>query len=354
MARLPLWTRLLAWFSAQLYARLLPPADFLVKLAAHLEVVPLEQACADYHATCAAGAQATHTVPRLVRALLVKALFKLSLRSLEDAIRTNLVIKWFVGYAIFEPGPDHSTLARFEHWVIEHQHRTFFDVVLRQIDQDFPEERRQPQIGDTFALQAHAAKEGLVRLIRHTCQCRLRDLTVAAPIVAAAVTAQLDHTALFGAADERDEFYLDAEARRQRLQTTVAAALACAALVQSHLAAAALPPAQTQPVTDRLADLAKIVADEVAITRAAAGAITRGATLPANQQGSYRLGSATDPAATYRVHGPGKCELGYNVNVAVTTHFVREIQAAPGAQPDAVGLPDLLTAQQAHHGVTPA
>ena len=107
-------------------------------------------------------------------------------------------------------------------------------------------------------------------------------------------------------------------------------------------------------MTARLAALTKIVADEVAMQRDAAGAITRVETLPAKQQGRYRLGSATDPDATYRVHGPGKCELGYNVNVVVNTHFVREIQAATGAQPDAVGLPDLLTAQQEHHGITPA
>jgi hypothetical protein len=30
------------------------------------------------------------------------------------------------------------------------------------------------------------------------------------------------------------------------------------------------------------------------------------------------------------VHGPDKCDLGYNVNVAVNTHFVREIQATNG------------------------
>jgi hypothetical protein len=114
-----------------------------------------------------------------------------------------------------------------------------------------------------------------------------------------------------------------------------------------------LPAAVRQPVTDRLADLTKIVADEVALTRDASGAITRVEVLPPKQQGSYRLGSATDPDATYRVHGKDKCDLGYNVNVAVNTHFVREIQAATGAQPDAVGLPDLLTAQQTHHDVVP-
>ncbi len=352
---LPLWARLLTWLSAQVYERFLAPHDFLVQLAARLDCAPLEQACASYQHTAGPGAQATHTVPRLVRALLIKYLWQLSLRELEYTIRTNLVVRWFVGYGLCERTPDHSTLERFEQWVNTYHHRTFFDVVLRQIDQEFPEQRRQAQVGDTFAMQANAAKEGLVRLIRHTCQCLLRNLTVAAPAVAAAVTAQLDARALFGAADERAEFYLDAEARRVRLQTTVVAALACVDLVQSQLAAApALPPAQAQPVAARLAALTKLMADEVAITRDAAGAITRVATLPAKQQGSYRLGSATDPDATYRVHGPGKCELGYNVNVAVNTHFVREIQAATGAQPDAVGLPDLLTAQQAHHDVTPA
>ncbi|MBM4341728.1 MAG: transposase, partial [Deltaproteobacteria bacterium] len=350
---LAFWPRLLTWLSAQVYERLRAPDDFWVRLADHLDCAPLERACAAYQHVAGPGAQATHTVPRLVRALLVKSLWNLSLRELEYTLRTNLVIRWFVGYGLFERTPDHSTLERFEQWVIKQHGRTFFDETLRQIDADFPEERRRPQVGDTFAMQAHAAKEGLVRLIRHTCQCLLRNLTAAAPPAAAAVTAQLDARALFGAADERDEFYLDAEARRVRLQTTVVAALACADLVQRQLAAAALPAAQTQPVTARLADLTKIVADEVAITRDPAGVITHVATLPAKQQGSYRLGSATDPDATYRVHGPDKCDLGYNVNVAVNTHFVREIQAATGAQPDAAGLPDLLTAQQEHHGVTP-
>ena len=125
------------------------------------------------------GNHATHTVPRLVRALLVKYLRNLSLRELEDDIRTNLASKWFVGYSPFEAGPDHSTLERFEQWVIAHQMRTFFDEVLRQIDQDCPEERRQPQIGDTYALRANAARETLIALVRHTCRRLLEVLAEA-------------------------------------------------------------------------------------------------------------------------------------------------------------------------------
>ena len=118
-----------------------------------------------------------------------------------------------------------------------------------------------------------------MRLIRHTCQCLLRVLHTADPVAHAAVTGQLEAVALFGAPAERAEFYLDPEARRVRVQTTVVAALHCAALVQAHLTPA-LPAAARQPVSDRLADLTKIIADEVALTRDASGAITRVEVLP--------------------------------------------------------------------------
>ena len=81
----------------------------------------------------------------------------------------------------------------------------------------------------------------------------------------------------------------------------------------------------------------------------------QGTPLKDDQRGSYRLGSATDPDATYRVHGESadKTDLGYNVQVAVTEDFVREIHADTGSQPDNVGVPDLLTAQQEHQGFLP-
>lgn len=122
----------------------------------------------------------------LVSLTLARYLFDWSYRQLEFQLRFNLIIKWFVGYPIFAAGPDHTTLERFEVWVEEHQHRVYFDEILRQIDADFPEERDKPQIGDTFAMQANAAKESLIRLIRHTCQRLLSTLAAVDPIAHAA------------------------------------------------------------------------------------------------------------------------------------------------------------------------
>ena len=48
-----------------------------------------------------------------------------------------------------------------------------------------------------------------------------------------------------------------------------------------------------------------------------------------------------------------KIDFGYNVNVAATDSFIREVVVATGAQPDPVTIPDLLLDQQVHHGVAP-
>jgi hypothetical protein len=346
---------LLVWFSDKVYVDLVGRAEdhLLVRLRGQLDLGPVEKACASYHHTTGPGCKPTHIVPRLVRALLVGYLFDWSGRQLEFQIRYNLVVKWFVGYGVFDAGPDHTTLNRFETWVCEHQHRSYFDQVLRQIDTDFPEERQWPQIGDTYALQADAAKESLVRLIRHTCQRMLRDSAVVHPVAHRRVIEEVDHVALFGTADEPSYYRLDGAGRKKQLQTTVVTALQCAQLVRAQLADNVLSVDDRQRLMDWLDRLDKILADEVQIERDAKSQVIQVTRLAKDERGSYRIGSATDPEVTYRVHGKNKVDLGHNVSLAVTTNFVREIRADTGAQPDAVAVPDLLAAQVEHHAVCP-
>jgi IS5 family transposase len=349
-------TPLLHWFSDRVYADLLKrtPDHLLVKLHQRLDLAPLETACAAFHHAEGPGAKPTHTVPRLVRALLVGYLQDWSLRELEWQLRYNLVVKWFVGYPVFAEGPDHTTLDRFELWVCFEQHRTIFDHVLDQIDADFPQERRQAQIGDTYALRANAAKESLVRLIRHTCQCLLTTLAQADPAREAEVKRQLDLAALFGKKGELGEHHLTPEERAARLQTTALAALTCARQVRVQLEQPVpLSPETCAPMRQWLERLDKLIADEVQLAADDTGQITQVTERAADDKGGYRLGSATDPDATYRVHGDDKKDFGYNVNLAVTDNFIREIQADTGAQPDPVAIPDLLREQLEHHDLLP-
>jgi Transposase domain (DUF772) len=265
---------LLYWFSDLTYAALLPHADdrLLRRVHTRLDFTALERACVPYHHQTGPGAPPTHPVSRLVRALLVGYLFHWSTRELEFQLRFNLLVKWFCDYAVFERGPDHSTLDRFELWVGTHQPRTFFDEVLRQIDAHFPGEREQAQVGDTFALQADAAKEGLVPLLRHTCRRLLATLRTLAPDLQTDIQTYLANPDLFGTPEEKDDYWLSAADRLARLRTTVLAAQQCAAWVCTQLAAQPhLPAAQQQPVTAWLARLAKILGDEVAITESPEG-----------------------------------------------------------------------------------
>jgi hypothetical protein len=48
-----------------------------------------------------------------------------------------------------------------------------------------------------------------------------------------------------------------------------------------------------------------------------------------------------------------KTDFGYNVQVAATDNFVREVQVHTGAQPDAVAIPDVLHAEAEHHDLVP-
>ncbi|MEM4204834.1 MAG: transposase, partial [Candidatus Methanomethylicaceae archaeon] len=284
---------------------------------------------------------------------MVKYLLNLSLREWEHEIRWNLLVKWFVGYAVFEAGPDHATLERFEQWVMEHQPRTFFDEVLRQIDQEFPEERRKPQAADTYALRAAASTETLTELVRHTMRRLLATLEEMDGEVGAQIESQVDSQALFGAEDEVKEFRLDQAKRSRRLQAAVIAALQGAELIRSWLQGQqGLTESQRQAVKLWLDSLDKIVADELMISRNAEGTIVSVQELPKQQKGSYRIASATDLDATFRVHGE-QVDFGYNVSVAATDTFIREIRADTGSQPDPVAIPDLLQAQQEHHGVLP-
>ena len=78
--------------------------------------------------------------------------------------------------------------------------------------------------------------------------------------------------------------------------------------------------------------------------------------LPVKEKGDFRMGSASDPEASYRVHGSraGQTSFGNNIQFAITSGgFVRETQAYTGASPDQAGVAELIEAQKEHQGYYP-
>ena len=321
------------------------PKQPLWQLQPLLDFKPMELACADYHTMNGAGCKPTHTMPKMLRTLLVKYFYDYSLRETEFHIRYNMLIKSFVGYSVFEEGPDHATISRFENYLILHHPRLFFDTVLKQIDKAFPDDRTRPQIADTFAVHADAALESLNKRLRHSCQNLLVAFQKEDATAYDHLWSELDVSHIFGKEDEKTEYYLSVEQRQERLLLTLNGVSDCLQLVQSYTVSPA--------VQKRVAVLEKILSDELRLERDGAGRIVHAALLSQKKRGKYPIFSATDPDATMRNHGPGKIDPGFNGSVAATTEFIRDIQADTGSQPDHVAIPDLLAAQMEHHDLIP-
>lgn len=340
---------LLNWFSDLVYNRLVVQGAEdhpLVRLQRLFDFMALEQACQPYQHVVGPGRRVIHSVPKLLRAMLVKYLLNLSLRRLEQEIRYNLVIKWFVGYSLLEEGPDHTTLHRFEAYLYREQPRLFFDTLLAQIDATVADGHEVVQMGDTFALRANAALESLLQRLRHLTHNLLHTLQAETPAMYAALAPTLDEAALFGWKKEKREYHLSTEEWQQRLFTTVQAVTACLA----QLEGGCHPPA----VRACIAWLQKTLADELHLVWDESGQLQDVILLPAKKRGLHRICSGSDPEATIRNHGENKKDFGYNVSVATTLDFIREIRADTGSTADVTPIPVLLTAQQTHHDTLPA
>jgi hypothetical protein len=330
---------------------------WLVHLHQIADLTPLEQACAGFHADSGRGAPVVHASPRLVRALLIKYLYNLALRPTEELIDNHLLIKWFVGYSMFEAPPDHSTLNRFELWVFRHCPRLFFDEVIRLIDQLCPEDRARIQLVDTFGMHARAANTCLVDLLRDLCAKILMELAATDPDLHLAVLRQINLLALFGRPGEKITPALTGQERADRLHQVGQQARRLARLLSAQLDQAShLAPDRQIALRLRLAGLTKVISDETTVT--ALNPADPDAVMLVERKhgdkGSYRIGSASDVEATYRKHADDKeAILGYNPTVLGTSVFFRETQVDTGAQPDNVALPQVLQSQFDQHGFFP-
>ena len=313
----------------------------LVRLQALLDFSELEQACAGYHCRQPGpGRPVSHTVPRLLRQLFLRYWFDLSLRGTEERLSFDMLGRWFAGYGLHENVADHTTLHLFERYLAEQHHARFFDTCLSQIDALIDDGHAHLQIGDTFALRACAAMETIIQRLRHSSVQLLQAWQNHDPLGYAAVYPQLDGPALLGTKTEKREFFLARQEWRERLRLTVQAV--------EEIAAGLPNEAERSPLLQqRLAQLNKIIADELHITRDENNRILSLDYRPDGKRGSFRICSATDPEATIRNHGEGKKDFGYNISVAATPDFIRAIQADTGSTSDVTPIPDLLSAQAA-------
>src|SRR5207237_329007 len=138
-----------------------------------------------HHAPAAPGRPPTFSIAQFVRAEIVRAWAgSCSDPDLEELLSTNLLVRWFVGLPLAQPGPDHSTLADFHAYLTSHAPDALFHDVLRFLDRVDPEDAATtPQIVDTFAMESPVAPTPTVaHLLAHlTLRLARLWLSAAAP-----------------------------------------------------------------------------------------------------------------------------------------------------------------------------
>lgn len=303
------------------------------------------------------GQKASYSLCILCQALLLKHLMGWSYRKTCQEIRQNTECRRFVGYRLDEATLSYVTLQRFAIWVLRNQPRTMFNEILQQIDADFPEETSSAQVGDTFALLAHAAEQSRTLLLRDACRRLLHYLQQVHPATYDNVLAQLKPEELFGKADELPEYRMDKGQRDGLEWQTALAADGCLYLVWRHFAS--LPRQNTlecYAMQRWLGILDKVLRDEFVFEMGeAAGEEAHSLSVrycTEKERGSFVIGSSIDPEATFRKHGELN-QLGYNVQVAATQHFIREIFANTGATNDGSGVATLIANQKEFLGLVP-
>jgi transposase len=263
--------------------------------------------------------------------------------------------KQFVGYELFEPPPDHTTLCRFELWVLEHQPDLFFDEMLKQVYRLYPEERERLLLTDTFGMYVRGARKYLIDLLRDLGQGLLNELAELDPVRHQQVLTQLNEAALFGQKGDKITPALKPEERAERLQQVVNAALDLHAHLLSLLNEAPfLPPEAEARLRLWLAAIAKVIADETTVTPDPEQPDKRRVVERAHgKKGTYRIACANDLDATYRDHGKGQAELQHNAALLTSDRFVQQTHVVTGAAPDPTTLVPLLEKLHQHHDFFP-
>ena len=122
-----------SFFGRFVYDEVIPSDHFMVKLK---EIIPWERftyKLVRYYRGRAREGRPPYDPALLLRMLLVSYLYDLSERQTEEMVDYHLPIKCFVGLAVNEKAPDHSTLTAFKTRLLENGSIGAFEGMLTEI-----------------------------------------------------------------------------------------------------------------------------------------------------------------------------------------------------------------------------
>jgi len=117
------------------YDRVVGPDHFLRKLKEEVPWQRFTYKLVKWYRGRAKEGRPPYDPGLLLRMLLVSYLYNLSERQTEQAVNDNLPIKYFVGLAVDERAPDHSTLTAFKRRLTENGRAEAFEGMLAEVVQ---------------------------------------------------------------------------------------------------------------------------------------------------------------------------------------------------------------------------
>jgi len=120
-------------FGQALYDDLIPPDHFLSRLKVLIPWSRFSQKLVKYYRGRAKTGRPPYEPDVLLKMLLVAYLYNLSERQVEEVANFNLLVKCFLGLAVNERAPDHSTLTAFKRRLLDNGKLLAFEALLKEI-----------------------------------------------------------------------------------------------------------------------------------------------------------------------------------------------------------------------------
>ena len=122
-----------SFFGRLVYDRIVPKDHFLMQLDRIIPWQRFAKKLVRYYQGKALYGPAPYNPVVILKMLLLSFLYNISERQTEDLVNFNMVAKCFVGLAVDESAPDHSTLSLFKARLLENKKTTAFEILLQEI-----------------------------------------------------------------------------------------------------------------------------------------------------------------------------------------------------------------------------
>lgn len=121
-----------SFFGNYLYEQAVPQSCFLRQLAEAVDFSFINDICLDRYGNLGKAGNRPYEPAMLFKILFLSFVYDISLREIEEQINDRLSFKWFLGLAVNDFSPDHSTLTVFRDRLEETVFQTIFNRIVKQ------------------------------------------------------------------------------------------------------------------------------------------------------------------------------------------------------------------------------